>query len=178
MPKRWLMTKSARKRRVISHTCTFISAPGGGIANSLSSKPSRSRSLRRYSKWLAAARIVEKDVGDLFALQHATQLLLGELNSRCALGPIGGRDGEQIRILLAVGGSRRVDPRADAGDLVFVQQWRQSLGMWRTVNGHHHGAFIPHAPIGFHARLDFVSVIDFHNADGVTPQHRPCCLPA
>ena len=111
-PNRWAITKSGRKRLVMSRTCAPISTPGGGTANVRSSKPSDLGQILEDGQRFLAGRIVVEQVGDLLALEVAAELFLGEGDRRRRLRPVARGNREQIGIALAVGRRRRAEARA------------------------------------------------------------------
>ena len=109
---------------------------------------------------LLAGGVVVIDIGDLLALEVAAQLILGELDRRRALRPIGRGDREQIGIAGAVG--RRRDAEAGRGrrHLVLLEPLVQRHGLRRAVERHHHGAHLLLPLVGLDRRRHLVVVVD------------------
>src|SRR6266702_1689595 len=114
---------------------------------------------------LAAGRVVDKDVGDLLALEVAAQFVLDELDGPGALRPISRRHWEEIGKALAVGRCGDAKAGRGAGDLVLAQFLVQRLHLRRTVDHDRGGAFALLALIGLDCRRHLVFVVDLHVFD-------------
>src|SRR5262249_164284 len=113
----------------------------------------------------AAGRIVVKDVGDLFALEVAAELVLDKLYRRGALRPVGRGDWKQIRERLSVG--RRGDGKAGrgAGDLVLFQLLVERLDLRRPIDQDRARTFPLLALVGLDRGRHLVLVVDLHVPD-------------
>src|SRR5262245_49717437 len=117
---------------------------------------------------LAAGRVVIEEVRDLLALEAATELLLGEVDGRRALRPVGGGDGEDVRVARAVGGGGAAEAGRRPRDAILGQPRRQRIDVRRAIDVDADRALLLVSLVGLNPGGHLVLVVDLDRPELVT----------